>query len=60
MENRRRAEENFGISRMVRAYEDLWESLVRRVEQSGSKKAALSHLRQVGIFGAAWSLVRYA
>ena len=28
MENRRRAEENFGISRMVRAYEDLWESLV--------------------------------
>jgi glycosyltransferase involved in cell wall biosynthesis len=28
MENRRRAEEKFGISRMVRAYEDLWESLV--------------------------------
>jgi glycosyltransferase involved in cell wall biosynthesis len=26
--NRRRAEENFGISRMVRAYEDLWESIV--------------------------------
>jgi len=26
-ENRQRAEENFGISRMVRAYEDLWESL---------------------------------
>ena len=29
MENRRRAEENFGISRMVAAYEDLWESLAR-------------------------------
>ncbi len=29
IENRRRAEENFGISRMVQAYEDLWESLVR-------------------------------
>jgi glycosyltransferase involved in cell wall biosynthesis len=26
-ENRRRAEENFGISRMVAAYEDLWQSL---------------------------------
>ncbi len=26
-ENRRRAEENFAISRMVAAYEDLWESL---------------------------------
>jgi glycosyltransferase involved in cell wall biosynthesis len=30
LENRRRAEENFGISRMVAAYEDLWESLARR------------------------------
>ena len=30
MANRRRAEENFGISRMVKAYEDLWESLARR------------------------------
>ena len=29
LENRRRAEENFGISRMVAAYEDLWESLAR-------------------------------
>jgi len=29
MENRRRADENFGISRMVRAYEDLWESLLK-------------------------------
>ena len=29
IENRRRVEENFGISRMVQAYEDLWESLVR-------------------------------
>jgi glycosyltransferase involved in cell wall biosynthesis len=28
MENRRRVEEYFGISRMVRAYEDLWESLL--------------------------------
>jgi glycosyltransferase involved in cell wall biosynthesis len=28
IENRRRAEESFGISRMVRAYEDLWESLL--------------------------------
>lgn len=28
-QNRRRAEENFGISRMVRAYEALWDSLVR-------------------------------
>jgi glycosyltransferase involved in cell wall biosynthesis len=27
-ENRRRAEENFGIARMVRAYEDLWQSLL--------------------------------
>ncbi len=27
-ENRRRAEENFAISQMVAAYEDLWESLV--------------------------------
>ena len=29
LDNRRRAEENFGISRMVAAYEDLWESLGR-------------------------------
>jgi glycosyltransferase involved in cell wall biosynthesis len=28
-ENRRRAEENFGIARMVEAHEALWESLVR-------------------------------
>lgn len=27
--NRRRVEENFAISRMVAAYEDLWESLIR-------------------------------
>ncbi len=29
LENRRRVEENFGISRTVAAYEDLWESLAR-------------------------------
>jgi glycosyltransferase involved in cell wall biosynthesis len=29
IENRRRAEETFGMSRMVRAYEDLWETLVK-------------------------------
>jgi glycosyltransferase involved in cell wall biosynthesis len=29
MDNRRRAEASFGIAGMVRAYEDLWESLVR-------------------------------
>jgi glycosyltransferase involved in cell wall biosynthesis len=28
MENRRRAEEHFGISQMVKTHEDLWESLV--------------------------------
>ena len=28
LENRRRVEENFGIFHMVRAYENLWESLV--------------------------------
>jgi glycosyltransferase involved in cell wall biosynthesis len=33
-ENRRRAEENFGIAGMVRAYEDLWESLARGVCRS--------------------------
>ena len=30
--NRRRAEENFAISRMVAAYEDLWESLVNEAK----------------------------
>ena len=39
MENRRRAEENFGISRMVRAYEDLWESLVRGSSDSDVRDA---------------------
>ncbi len=29
IENRRRVEKNFGISRMVAAYEDLWESLAQ-------------------------------
>ena len=29
LENRRRAEDYFGISRMIAAYEDLWESLTR-------------------------------
>jgi glycosyltransferase involved in cell wall biosynthesis len=29
LENRRRAEEHFPVAAMVRAYEDLWESLVR-------------------------------